>query len=1200
MSHRSARRHPVSAVHLRTAADRQHSRGGPRPRRTAAAARAAVEGLEVRQLLSTVDTFTGSGAWTDASHWSLGVVPAYGDSATIPAGSTVTVTALQDVDSITNAGTIDFTTDAGTFNLGNVASLTNTGTIEKTGGTGTTTILPGYQDSTLADTGGTISATTGTISIAASATLVGTKFVTVAGTAVAFDQYSAATTNGFSNSTTVTGTLTGTGAGSVLFRSGAMYNAHQTSGDSLPTGTLDLPAGMAQVTGFTFEIYGDDAQLVNAGELDYVGSAAHGDVNIDNTGTIINEGTTDLVNGDQTGFINDTNGTIDFTTDAGLGYQNNGHGGNLTVTNKGLIEKTGGAGESLVGTGGGVNFDSEGGRYVVTSGTLALEGSDTLAGGTGIDTATGTAFEFDLNNAASSLTGQGAEVAGAVTGAGTGTVLFASGAFYNQHQTTGDSIASATLSFPAGMAQVTGASFEVYGDSAQVINAGELDYVGATAHGEINMENAGTIVDKGTADLTDGNQTAFVNDAGGTINLTTDAGISFADNGHGGGLTFTNKGLIEKTGGTGTSYLGDSAGANSIGFQNLGGSITVGTGNIELVNGHGDTAYTYGPITVAPGSVFDISIGGGRFYTSGTFAVTGGGIVQYDGGQWNGPNSGDGQATTSPATLDFAAGTFQLRGGDFADNNPADLVNVGEIDSTGTNDLSELDNRGTYVVTDAGPLTSTSGFVNDAGGLLNFQADATVTDGYHANITNNGTILKSGGTGTIDLSNNSFNNNAKIECSSGTIKLGDYGATLPAPQTFQADAGGTIITADNAITDVEGTAILGGPGASIPAIAGLATVGGAFDVFSGASFTTAGALSVGGTMTVGGHVTVTGSLAQGGTLAFAVAAAAGTSGAPLLTVAGATTVAGELQVYVPTTSTITPSTTYTVANFASPISGSFASVDATDFSATVDPTTIVLNSSGSGTTPTPTPTSTPTGTLTPTVVRSTVPDVVVEHVKHAGKVTIKVTSTATTANTAKDSVAVYATTTGAIDAASLVLSTITRKLTFKPGQAETFTLPVQTQNLPIGTYTLLVQTTDSTGLKTTAATGPALTVQPPVVTLAATVGAVSPAKLKAGGKASVTVTLVNSGNVNSTASLNVSVGLSADGSETITVPITTGAHRLQVADTKRPAKLKVSFTLPATLTATAYYPVVTVSGTVPTPATNTVTAVGPAFTPLVG
>ena len=190
----------------------------------------------------------------------------------------------------------------------------------------------------LNDTGGTISAQTGTLSIAASAQLEGTTLHTAAGTSVAFDQ----DTTSFDNSTSVSGTLAGTGTGTVLFDSGQMYNVRQKTGDTTPTGTLNFPAGVARVTGFGFEVYGDGAQMVNAGELDYVGTADHGDMNLDNTGTIAVLGTGDLAANNQTAFLNDTTGIVDFTTDAGVSNFPNGHGGSDSFTNDGLIEKTGG------------------------------------------------------------------------------------------------------------------------------------------------------------------------------------------------------------------------------------------------------------------------------------------------------------------------------------------------------------------------------------------------------------------------------------------------------------------------------------------------------------------------------------------------------------------------------------------------------------------------------------------------------------------------------------------------------------------------------------------------------------------------------------------------------------------------------------------------------------------------------------------
>jgi hypothetical protein len=143
-----------------------------------------------------------------------------------------------------------------------------------------------------------------------------------------------------------------------------------------------------------------------------------------------------------------------------------------------------------------------------------------------------------------------------------------------------------------------------------------------------------------------------------------------------------------------------------------------------------------------------------------------------------------------------------------------------------------------------------------AGGVIDFAADATVTDIYHGFINNAGTILKSGGTGVLDFSNESFTNSGMIEAESGTSKLGNVGSSLPAGQTLQADAGAAITTANGAIADNQGTIILSGAGASIPAIAGLTENDGSFSVHSGASFATAGDLTNTGTLTVGGSLTV--------------------------------------------------------------------------------------------------------------------------------------------------------------------------------------------------------------------------------------------------------------------------------------------------------------------------------------------------------
>jgi hypothetical protein len=206
-----------------------------------------------------------------------------------------------------------------------------------------------------------------------------------------------------------------------------------------------------------------------------------------------------------------------------------------------------------------------------------------------------------------------------------------------------------------------------------------------------------------------------------------------------------------------------------------------------------------------------------------------------------------------------------------------------------------------------------------------------------------------------------------------------------------------------------------------------------------------------------------------------------------------------------------------------------------------------------------------------------------------------VTNTVATAITGKDVVTLYATAAGVVEPGSLPLRSITKSLPLKPGKFATLSLSVQTQTLPAGTYVLVVQTTDAAGLTTPSPTTLPLTVEVPVVTLAATVAAVVPAAPRAGRAASVAVRISNSGNIDSTASLAVAIGLSTDGT-TVAIPITSVTVRPHVKAGGALVTVVVHFKIPANLAAAAYHPFVTVTATTPT--AQTVTAVGPAFTPI--
>ena len=331
-------------------------------------------------------------------------------------------------------------------------------------------------------------------------------------------------------------------------------------------------------------------------------------------------------------------------------------------------------------------------------------------------------------------------------------------------------------------------------------------------------------------------------------------------------------GLIEKTAGTGVTVIGLGP-TGGIGFANPGGSFNVQSGTLSLHNGGGAIPYTAGAITVATGATFDINNGGNDIYASGVFASTGGGQVTFTSGTLVGPSAWGGRngvPPTTPATLDFAPNTFSDVGGVFADDQT--LINTGAVTFTGANTLNGLLNQGTILFPDAGPLNFGGSFINDTAGLINFETNTAINILGNNAFQNNGTIIKSGGAGTLDLSGIGLTNAGTIEAASGTINLPDSGTlfgfntaanVIVAGATYQVDAGAAItVQGSPAFTGNDGTVILNGAGASFPALATLNENDDTLSVLGGAAFTTAAALINTGTLNVGGDLTVTGTFTE--------------------------------------------------------------------------------------------------------------------------------------------------------------------------------------------------------------------------------------------------------------------------------------------------------------------------------------------------
>ena len=181
-----------------------------------------------------------------------------------------------------------------------------------------------------------------------------------------------------------------------------------------------------------------------------------------------------------------------------------------------------------------------------------------------------------------------------------------------------------------------------------------------------------------------------------------------------------------------------------------------------------------------------------------------------------------------------------------------------------------LTNDGTLIVTSTGeiqPNAPASGesasIVNAAGGTIQLQGGGEIGFGNTAGpFMNAGLVKVSGGSGTATIDTNPFNNTGTVAVDGGTLALTFRvtqvtGSTLAAG-TWEALNGSTIqFPTGTNLTTNQANVTLGGPGASIPAVAKLATNSGTFSVLGGAAFTTVGNLSNTGTLTVGPASTLT-------------------------------------------------------------------------------------------------------------------------------------------------------------------------------------------------------------------------------------------------------------------------------------------------------------------------------------------------------
>ena len=164
-----------------------------------------------------------------------------------------------------------------------------------------------------------------------------------------------------------------------------------------------------------------------------------------------------------------------------------------------------------------------------------------------------------------------------------------------------------------------------------------------------------------------------------------------------------------------------------------------------------------------------------------------------------------------------------------------------------------------------------------------------------------------------------------------------------------------------------------------------------------------------------------------------------------------------------------------------------------------------------------------------------------------------------------DTVAVYASETGAIDANSTLVGTVRKRVAVKRGVASaTVTVPVQTASAAAGTYVLLARVTGAAGAVTDAAVGPVLAFQPPDVQLRASLDHVS-TPFRVGSPLAFTLTLDAVGNVAVAGRTTIVVSLVGDAStpsSTTSVPVRTVTRTLTVRPGK-PLALRLAGRVPS-------------------------------------
>ncbi|MEA2238059.1 MAG: fibronectin-binding autotransporter adhesin [Thermoanaerobaculia bacterium] len=799
-----------------------------------------------------------------------------GASLTIDPGKTLSITNDGDFTSgvgggsIVNNGTIWKKTTSGTSTIGVPATLSGTSTVDLDAGTlqfgGGASVATGAALDIAG--GGTLEVTGGTF-------LFNSGSVSMPGSSGSF-RVSGGTLRVPTGITMTIPNVTLQGSG-IIDGGGTLILSGTSSWTGGTMGSATAPGGVTQInSGNTLTIFGSSSplslnqtrNLLNNGTVNHSGSGLN---------TLTMSGSTKITN----------NGTFNLNN---LGAILNSPAGSALIENNGILVRNSGGASTFQPRVENNNFatvSSTSGAFQFSGGGLAA-GAYAISSGATINLLAGT---FTVASTAT-VTGAGTlSIGGATLDAGSGVDLTCPNVALSSGTITG-----------AGVVRVSGnfnwSGGTIAGSGPLVLNSTSTPTISCLGSCTLNgaaLQLQASATSSGSGGIVFSNGASLTIDSGKTLSLTSNSGFI---SGVGGGSVINNGTIWKKT---------------AAGFSFFAVPVTLsGTSTVDIDTG---TLQFSGGVDVASGATVDVAVGatlevaGGVFVFNGTGSMPGTGSFKVSAGTLRVPtgiNTTVPNVTMTNGVID-GGGTLVLSGtsswafgtmgsatapGGITEINPGSTLNITPNGQSLTQGR-ELRNSGTVNYSGTLPLTlsGASKITNNA--AFHLLSDGIIFVSGSGTIDNNGTLDKSGGTGTITLGP-AVNNAGTVSATAGTLSLGGGGThtgsfTVTAPGNLSffgthSMAGGGSINGTGTLSFSGATATVGVPVnvGTLSITAGTATLNA--NASANAFTMTNGTLGGSGTLTLTNGGTWSGGTMSGsGTTINPVAKSLGISGPVTLT-----------------------------------------------------------------------------------------------------------------------------------------------------------------------------------------------------------------------------------------------------------------------------------------------------------------------------